>query len=182
MIDNDELRNELHARIDAEADARKRQIDEARQKSHEWIDNAPPGMFTLLSDCAQLPSLTQTYQPTSSSQPASNGAQPKEQLRIAIKDDVDRIIAAFASETEVTSLKVYERLLEQRPEVKEADAANIKARIAMALTRLVETDKLVLIRKGGGNIPHVYQKTKLQKIGVTEGIDAEIVNAGQGFN
>jgi hypothetical protein len=158
MTDDERLRKELHAKIDAEADSRKRQIDEERQKKHTWLDAAPPGTLSLIASSSQVPSATQIYQPTHPAEPSPNGARSPEQARIPIKDDIDQIVDSFPSSASITSLDVYDQLIMRKPEIEATDPAKLKARISMALTRLVEIGVLKLHKKGGGNIPHIYMK------------------------
>lgn len=151
------LRKQIHDQIDAESDDQKRLIDEEAAKSHAFVDSAPAQLLRALAH-SRVVQVRYSLSPDPSVEQNGNGAS---EVRFAIKDDVSEIVGEFDDVTPITSILVYEELLKRKPETEAATPAKLKARISMALSRLVEDGVLVQIRKGGGNIPHVYQQVRL---------------------
>jgi len=131
-----------------------RELEEKQREGFVWIDDMPDWLVaTMLGEAVDPAVVSPTIPPQNGGRLRMGGRSTKIQL----KDPIEAMLAGFRDDQEITSAIVFEKLLNQMPDLRDEDPVKLRARIAATLGKLREEKKIRILREGGGSVPHVYR-------------------------
>jgi len=151
-------RDDLHAKLDAQCDARRHaletelaRLEQDRDRGHEWIESAPETLLNVLIHPGAPDGGTFGQRVLEQLMPPVVG------VRIQLYDPIKNLIRSLDPEREITTPIIYDVLLQTIPELKLEDQRKLKARIAGTLSRLADEQILKIWKAGSGSVPHTYK-------------------------
>lgn len=151
-------RDELHAKLDAQCDARRHELEtelakleQDRDHGHEWIESAPEALLNVLIHPGAPNGGTVGQRLLEQFIPPAMG------VRIQLYDPIKNLIRSLDPEREITTPIIYDALVQTIPELKLEDQRKLKARIAGTLSRLADEQLLKIWKVGSGSVPHTYK-------------------------
>jgi hypothetical protein len=168
-----ELYKSLLRNIEAEFEARQRDLESERRKAIEALNEAWPKMGGSEQDlipvgvAATVSSPVEEregdqWQEAGEAAPTRNGASPGRTIHMSvIREEVLKALSESDSDI-VTQPELKERIMDKYPD---ADVARVASAISRCLTQLTKRGDLELVEKGRARAPHKYRKTKREEVG-----------------
>jgi hypothetical protein len=177
MADSDQ-KARLHAKLDERYAAPLQQLQDSLKelnaeiaKGHEWIDSAPDAVLRLMEASSEEKTVAvQMKIPTATVTPTNGNGHGSEADRVLLREPIEKIIRGLPVDTDITSADIHRQLLVNIPRLKDENQVKLKARVAVTLGHLVEKKLIHITQRGGGNVPHVYQRTYKPVTNISSGV------------
>jgi hypothetical protein len=153
----------IYETIDRSIDAEIKRLDESRAEKHQEAERFVMSLLQGAVPMGGTP-ITAPQQPlfsgTNGNGNGSNGRKRPFQMREVIK----KIIADAPDDAEIDQQSIYDRLTTDYPALRDRVEGHLRGQISGVLGRLRDEGFIILVKRGMGGAPHVYQRNLVSEV------------------